>query len=253
MRKLRASWLLLTFLLLLMVGTAVAQSDNELSLRLSKDFGADFGSNIQGTFSYRVSGPDNLASVTFYMDDQIIGEDDEEPFRLQFKTGDYALGVHTFSATGLTKDGQALTSNTLSRNFISDSDSTRSLLIIVVPILLLVFGGSLASWWISKWQRKTDGQTDLNVNGVWGGTICPKCSKPFAMHVWGLNIGLGKYDRCPHCGKWSVVRRAHPDVLNAAVEAIQQAEANNAPSSATNAAEDEASRRKRLDDSRFDG
>lgn len=251
----KRKWLLSCFLLLGMVfvgETAVAQTDNNLTLRLSRDFGSAFGSNIQGTFSYRVSGPDNLASVTFYLDDQIIGEDSEEPFRLQFKTEDYPLGVHTFSATGLTQDGQELTSNSLTRNFISSSDSTRSLLYIVVPILLLSFGGIFISWWLANRKNKANGKDNLNVHGAWGGTICPKCNKPFARHIWGINLGIGKFDRCPHCGKWSVVRHVHPDILSAAIEAMQQAEANNADNLAPDSAEDEANQRKRLDDSRFD-
>jgi DNA-directed RNA polymerase subunit RPC12/RpoP len=252
MYKVQSGWLLLCFLLLVMAGTAVAQSDNALSLRLSRDFGTGIGSNIQGTFSYRVSGPDKLASVTFYLDDQIIGEDSEEPFRLQFKTEDYPLGVHTFSAIGLTEDGQELTSNSLSRNFISGSDATRSLLYIVVPILLLSFGGTFISWWLTSRKSKASGKDNLTIQGPWGGTICPKCNKPFARHAWGLNIGFGKYDRCPHCGKWSIVRRVHPDILNASVEAMRQANANNVSNSATDGGDDEASRRKRLDDSRFD-
>jgi len=248
-------WLLYCFLLLGMVfvgGTAVAQSNNTLTLRLSRDFGTGIGSNIQGTFSYRVSGPDDLASVTFYLDDQIIGEDSEAPFRLQFMTEDYPLGIHTFSAIGLTKEGQELTSNSLTRNFISGSDATRSTLYIAAPILLLSFGGMLISWWFTSRKNKANGKGILNVHGTWGGTICPKCNKPFARHIWGINLGIGKFDRCPHCGKWSVVRRVHPDILNAAVEAMQQAEANNADNSTPDSADEEASQRKRLDDSRFD-
>jgi len=252
---LRRSCLILGCLLLgmMMVGTAVAQSNNTLTLRLSRDFGTGIGSNIQGTFSYRVSGPDNLVSVTFYLDDQIIGEDSEEPFRLQFKTEDYSLGVHTFSAIGLTKEGQELTSNSLTRNFISGSDATRSTLYIAAPILLLSFGGIFISWWLTSRKSKANGKKDiLDVHGTWGGTICPKCSKPFARHIWGINIGIGKYDRCPHCGKWSIVRRVHPDILNKAVEMMQQAESNNTPHSTPDSADEEASQRKRLDDSRFD-
>ncbi|VAW30179.1 hypothetical protein MNBD_CHLOROFLEXI01-2952 [hydrothermal vent metagenome] len=250
-------WLLYCFLLLGMVfvgGTAVAQSNNTLTLRLSRDFGTGIGSNIQGTFSYRVSGPDDLASVTFYLDDQIIGEDSEAPFRLQFMTEDYPLGIHTFSAIGLTKEGQELTSNSLTRNFISGSDATRSTLYIAAPILLLSFGGIFISWWLTSRKNKANRKKDiLDVHGTWGGTVCPKCNKPFARHIWGINIGIGKLDRCPHCGKWSVVRRVHPDILiNKAVEAMQQAEASNTHHSTPDSADEEASQRKRLDDSRFD-
>ena len=256
MSLLRRSWLTLVLLLAIFVGvgTAVAQSesDDELSLRLSRDFGTGLGSNIQGTFSFRISGPDNLARVTFYIDDQIVGEDSEAPFRLQFKTDDHSVGVHTLRAVGVTQDGQELTSNSLSRNFISGSAANRIIFYIVIPIVLLVIGGRLLSSWIVNRGRNASGEPVLNVNGAFGGAICPKCSKPFAMHIWGLNIVIGKFDRCPHCGKWSVVRRVPQDALNTAVEATQQAEAAKSESQATDHSDDETSWRKRLDDSKFD-
>ena len=135
-------------------GTAVAQSDNELSLRLRRDLGTGIGTSIQGTFSFRVSGPDNLISVIFYIDDQIVGEDSEAPFRLQFKTDEYSLGVHTLRAVGVTQDGQELTSNSLSRNFISGSSANRTTLYIVIPIILIAIGGRLLSSWIANRGRK---------------------------------------------------------------------------------------------------
>ncbi|MAU00504.1 MAG: hypothetical protein CL608_25455 [Anaerolineaceae bacterium] len=248
------SWLILIILLLGIVvgaGTAVAQADNELDLGLSRDFGTGIGNNIQGTFSFRVSGPDDLASVTFYIDDQIVGEDSEAPFRLQFKTDDYPLGVHTFHATGLTQDGRELTSNSITRNFISGSTAGRTTLYIVIPIIIIAIGGRLLSSWIANRGRKSQGKTEINVHGSFGGTICPKCNKPFARHIWGLNLVVGKYDRCPHCGKWSLVRAMHPDVLDAAVEAMQQAEATQTQEKPSDT-NDEDRWHKRLDDSKFD-
>ncbi len=34
------------------------------------------------------------------------------------------------------------------------------------------------------------------------------------MHVWGLNLVVGKLDRCPHCGKWSLVQRVPQALLH---------------------------------------
>ena len=236
---------------LISVGTAVAQSDNELRLTLSRDFGTGLGNNIQGTFSFRVSGPDNLASVTFYIDDLVVGKDSEAPFRLQFKTDSYPLGFHTLRAVGIDQNGQELTSNQIRRNFISSSSANRTTLYLVVPIILIVVGGMLLSSWIANRGQKSGDGADLRMNGPFGGTICPKCDKPFARHIWGLNIGVGKYDRCPHCGKWSIVRRVHPDVLAASVEAMQRGEA--AESEATSPTSDDDDKwQQRLDDSKFD-
>ncbi len=255
MTRLSKSWLILITLLLgilVGVGTAVAQTDNELDLGLSRDFGTGIGNNIQGTFSFRVSGPDDLATVTFYIDDQIVAEDNEAPFRHQFKTEAYPLGVHTLRATGLTQDGRELSSNSLTRNFISGSSAGRTTLYIVIPILIIAIGGRLLSSWITnRGRNKSQGQSEINVHGPFGGTICPKCNKPFARHIWGFNVVVGKYDRCPHCGKWSLVRAMPPDVLDASVEAMQQAKATQDQVKPDDT-DDEDRLRKRLDDSKFD-
>jgi hypothetical protein len=68
------------------------------------------------------------------------------------------------------------------------------------------------------------------------------------MHIWGFNVVVGKYDRCPHCGKWSLVRRVHPDILAGAVEAF----AGDKEQEVTPSADDPQSLSKRLDESRFD-
>ena len=248
------SWVLLIVIIwgaIFGLRTAVAQESSTLNLSLSRDFGAAFGNNIQGTFSFRLSGPDNLSRVVFYIDDQIVGEDGEAPFRLQFKTGDFPLGVHTLYAIGVTDEGQELRSNSLSRNFISGSSATRSSLYIIIPIIVLAIGGRFLVSWISNRGRHSSDQVSVKVHGPHGGTICPKCHKPFARHIWGLNLVVGKYDRCPHCGKWSLVRMP-PDVLDAAVEAMAQAEAAQ-NQAASDDMDDDDRWRKRLDDSKFDG
>ena len=241
---------LVLFGLIFGVGTAVAQETPQLELRLSRDFGAGFGTSIQGRFSFRVNGPDNLESVSFYIDDKLVGEDSEDPFRLQFETEDYELGTHTLYAIGRTTSGEALRSNEISRNFISSSSSNRTLLLIVVPILVITLGGGALATWISNRGRKGSTADGVNVNGPFGGTICPKCNKPFARHIWGLNLGLSKYDRCPHCGKWSLVRALPADQLDTAVAAMEAEAKQNSPKSPT---DDDESWRKRLDDSKFDG
>lgn len=249
-----AVWFIVVVGLILGGGTAVAQTNDtlSLSLSLSRDFGAGLGSSIQGTFSFRASGPDNLVRVIFYIDDQVVGEASEAPFRFQFKTDNYPLGVHTLHAVGITEDGRELTSNSISRNFISGSSANRTVFWMIVPIILLSLGGLLFSSWIAnRGQKNHSNPTVAAINGPFGGTICPKCSKPFARHIWGLNLVVGKYDRCPHCGKWSLVRALHPDVLKTAVLAMQEAEAAQNPSQPGDP--DDPNRwQKRLDDSKYD-
>ncbi|GJM40624.1 MAG: hypothetical protein DHS20C20_09060 [Ardenticatenaceae bacterium] len=245
----RSAWIFVVLLSLVGVGTAVAQESNQLKLRLSRDFGAGFGTSIQGRFSFRVDGPDNLESVSFYIDDQLVGKDNEAPFRLQFETDSYELGTHTLYAIGQTASGEELRSNEISRNFISSSSSNRTLLYIIVPILVISLGGILLASWIANRGQKGGKSANLNVHGPFGGTICPKCNKPFARHIWGLNLVVGKFDRCPHCGKWSLVRALPREQLDTAVDAMEAKAKQNQPKPPD---DDEDSWRKRLDDSKFD-
>ncbi len=229
----------------LLLAAIPASAQEALTLRLRRDFGFGLGSNVQGTFSFRVSGPDNLERVEFLIDGDIIGADDMAPFRLQFRTESYSLGIHTLSAVGYTGDGRILNSNTIQRQFVSGSSANRVALWIIIPILVLALGGRAVSSWIANRGRAHEDK--LAVTGPFGGTLCPKCSHPFAMHIWGINVGLGKYDRCPHCGKWSLVRRVPSDVLHSASVALAKDVGENAPT--TN---DGDSFRQQLDDSRFD-
>lgn len=247
--KVRKYFFVPSFVFILLLVVVPVNAQETISLRLNRDFGFGMGSNIQGTFSFRVSGPDNLERVEFLIDGEIIGEDDTAPFRLQFRTESYALGVHTMSAVGYTSDGRNLQSNAIQHQFVSGGSANRVVLWLIIPILVLALGGWLFSSWIANRGRTNKDQSAIT--GPFGGTICPKCGRPFAMHIWGLNVGLGKYDRCPHCGKWSLVRRVHPDVLHSTAAALAEKEGETAvtPPSSTN---DEDAFRQQLDDSRFD-
>ena len=212
-------------LLFIYLSPVLAQSEGELVLRLSRDFGYSSGTGkIQGTFSMKVSGSDDLVRVDFYIDGEVIGEANEAPFRLRFKTGSYSLGVHTLSAVGTTSDGREFRTNEHRREFVSAEDSWRGGLGIALPILGLVAGVTVLSFVIpflmGRGKKSSLPLGAPRSYGALGGTICPKCGRPFARHFWGLNIVVGKLDRCPHCGKWSIVRRASPAELEAA-EAVE--------------------------------
>jgi hypothetical protein len=153
------------------------------------------------------------------------------------------------SAIGYTDDGRQLQSPTIQRQVVSDRDSSRPTLWIVILILVLSLGGRLISSWIANRGNKAVNQPA--VTGPFGGTLCPQCGRPFAMHIWGFNVVVGKYDRCPHCGKWSLVRRVHPDILRNAAEAFMADEADE-ETAVPRSTDDPDSFTKRLDDSRFD-
>ena len=245
----------ISYFLLILLGLGAttarlnAQEANQLTLRLTRDFGYGAGGDIQGTFSYRVDGPDNLERIVFLLDGEPIAEDSEVPFRYQFKTEEYDVGLHTMSAIGYTSDGQELTSNSITRNFISGSASLKNSVILVGGILILILGGRYLSSRISNRGRDKKTANGVSIDGPYGGTICKHCNKPFARHWWGFNLVTGKYDRCPHCHKWSMTQRIHPDLLAASLEAMQMADAQESKPSSTNAPDDDLHRR--LDDSRF--
>jgi DNA-directed RNA polymerase subunit RPC12/RpoP len=45
------------------------------------------------------------------------------------------------------------------------------------------------------------------MNGL---AVCQRCGKTFPRSILGLNVVVGKFERCPHCGKWQLTRRASP-------------------------------------------
>ncbi len=190
-----------------------SQQEPELILSLSRDFGYSSGTGkIQGTFSVRVSGPETLNRVVFLLDGVQIGEDSEAPFRIQFKTDNFEQGIHTLQAIGYTIDGKELRSSEQRREFVSAEQGWKAAGKIVIPVIVLSIGAMLVSALLpivlGRGKKSTHPLGAPRNYGVLGGTICPKCDRPFGMHLYGLNLGLGRFDRCPHCGKWSLVRRS---------------------------------------------
>jgi len=198
-----------------------AQQESELKLSLRKDFGYAWAGDIQGTFSMKVSGPQELVSVEFLIDGEVIGQDSSEPYQLQFNTGNYDLQAHTLSAIGHTSDGRTLNSNPINVNFVTSEQGWKATGTLVIPILAVVFGVMLLSfvlpWLMSRAKSTQSVPLGAPRNyGVAGGAVCPKCQRPFSRNLFSPNLLVGKLDRCPHCGRWSLVRRATPVELAAA-------------------------------------
>ncbi|MCB8942451.1 MAG: hypothetical protein H6658_01620 [Ardenticatenaceae bacterium] len=128
-----------------------------------------------------------------------------------------------------------------------ENGSDRTFYIILI-ILAISLGGRAISSWIANRNRQHVGLPP--VHGALGGTICPHCAQPYAFHLWSFNFVVRRIDRCPHCGKWRVVKRYPPSVLDASAEAMLAAQ-NEASSPATTLSPEEQLRHK-LDDSRFD-
>jgi len=253
----RLALLLLTCLIGLPIHQAVLAQEEELILSLRRNFGYSSGTGrIQGDFTAIVKGPEDLVRVVFLIDGEEVRSETHEgtmqrQFEIQFKTGDYSLGTHTLSAIGYTADGRVLQSNEQRREFVPAEEGLQAAGRIAVPIISVVFLVMLFSFVLPLvLGRGKRSQLPLGVPrsyGVLGGAICPKCGRPYAMHIWGFNLVGGKYDRCPHCGRWSLVHHTSPDALRAAEAAeLQQAQ----PSPGSSASAEEAIR-KELDDSRY--
>ena len=197
-----------------------AQSD-ELTLYVRRNVGYNGGSQIQGSFRMEAEGPGDLTSVTFKIDDRVVGTAAQPPFRIDFNTDDYGLGWHDLTAAAQTTDGRTLTSNTRRFEFVSAEAGWQAAGQIALPILGVVGVVVLIGMGMALVPTLTGRRSNLPLGaprqyGLLGGTICPKCERPFPLHWWGLNATVGKFDRCDHCGKWSLVRRVSPDKLREA-------------------------------------
>jgi len=240
----RRFFVFLIFLFLTVPIVAFAQEDG-FTLKLNRDFGyGGFTGDIQGLFSFRADGPADLVRVEFYIDDQLVGGVDAAPWRLQFRTDDYPLGIHDLYALGYTTGGQTVRSNVIKREFVEASVGMATAGRIIVPLLVLALAIPLFMALIERRRGK-----QRRGYGVAGGAVCPKCGKPFARHLWAPNLGLSKFDRCPHCGKWSQVRVASAEALQAAELLL---DGGRGPAPAEPALSEEEKLRRRLEESRFD-
>ncbi|MFZ0547440.1 MAG: hypothetical protein WAM60_18485 [Candidatus Promineifilaceae bacterium] len=227
---------------LLFPSLVFAQDEPALKLSLSRDNGYGLGSQMQGHFSYRVTGPDNLVRVEYLMDGEVIGESTEQPFRFRFVTDNFELGSHQMSAVGYTADGQTLESNTIRGEFVSPQVTNKFLFGVIGFVVVIVLARFL-------FFRDTSGKKKKGY-GVFGGAVCANCGRPFAIHWWSPHLLTTRFDRCPHCGKWQGTRPATPDQL-AAAEALE-AEPNSEPLHPESELEAEEKLRKKLDDSRYE-
>jgi hypothetical protein len=222
-------------------------------LRLNRNFGYSSGTGrIQGRFTARVEGPEDLVRVVFLIDGENMGEVAQPPFELAFSTDSYPLGVHSISARGFTQNGGELDSNEWRVEFVSAEEGWQTAGKIIIPLLGVVIAVMLASFILpSLFGRRRKEDLPMGAPrsyGLLGGTICPQCQRPFGMHIWGLNLVVGKLDRCPYCGKWSLVRHVPAEILRSAETAELAKVAENEMSSPQ--AEDH-SLSKALEDSRY--
>jgi hypothetical protein len=254
MKKVFSIILILCVLITFTVSHAQTQSTDQLQLGINRDFGyGGFGNDIQGLFTAHINNPpDNLTRVVFLIDNTTMGEDTTAPFSLQFNTDSYPLGTHILSAVGYTSDGKEIDSNKITAQFVPASSATQAIVKFVVPVFGMILLIGLISVFVplllNKGKMASVPLGEQRKYGIGGGAICPKCSRPFPLRLWWLNLGLKKIDRCPYCGKWSFVRPSSMDDLRSA----ETAELANAQPDNPITGETEADKQKKeLDDSRY--
>jgi hypothetical protein len=241
-------------LLFLFLSTSLVFAQDELTLFVHRNFGYSGGSQIQGSFSMEAVGPENLASVTFKIDETIVGTVTERPFKINFNTDSYPVGLHTLIAIGQTADGQTLTSAPRRFEFVTAEEGLKTAGRIVLPLLAVVGVILLLAFGVSMLQTVSGKKSSLPLGaprtyGLMGGAICPKCGRPFSIHWWGFNVVGQKFDRCDHCGQWSLVRRVSREKLQAAEAAEVRAAQPETPIPELSP---EEKLKRQLDESRFD-
>jgi hypothetical protein len=187
---------------------ARAQPEEELKLNMSRDLGYGGFGEIQGLFSLSVGGPENLERVAFMIDGEIIGEDAEPPFRLQFNTDNYPVGQRTLSAVGYTSDGRELQANEIQIRFVSAEKARQVVFTFIVPVVVLL--GVIIVLVLASTVRTARKRGGVPLGqprkyGVSGGAICPKCERPFPLRLLSVNLLTRQLTPCPHCGKWVIV------------------------------------------------
>ena len=232
-------------MLLFTTGVSAQTEEPELDIRVVKNFGySGFGNDIQGTFTIRVNGPDDLVEVHFYLDDTLLGTDSEPRFALQFQTDNYEEGLHQIYAIGFLADGTELRTGELTRDFVSGENSANIAIWIVGIVLAISLVGVLGP--VLMGRRK--GSVKVGEYGVAGGAVCGRCGFPFSRNILAPNLVFGKLERCPHCGKWAIARRAFPAELAAAEERYHAAQQD----TGTVDISEEDGLHRSLEDSRFD-
>ncbi len=250
MKKIITIFILISLIISFTTEALAQEETPTITLTLTRDFGyGGFSGDIQGTFSMRVSGPDDLVEVQFFIDEVLIGADTESPFRIQFHTDSFEPGNHKMSSIGILSDGTEVRSNEIVRYFLAGEEAMGNTLGIVIPLLAMIIGISIIGVVAPMLFGKKGKQRPIGEYSASGGAVCPRCQFPYSRHIFSINLGLGKLERCPHCGKWAIVRRATSNDLAEAEARLRKDQEEGIMDISK---DEEESLRQALEDSRFD-
>jgi hypothetical protein len=222
-KKLLTAFLLVLALMGLIFAPVLAQTPETAVYRLnfSRDFGYGAGADIKGRFSMSVIGPEGVSAVTYFINGVEMKTVTEQPFKFQFNTSQYDFGWHDLTAVVTNSAGEKFTTPARHLNFVTTEMESAAMKQIILPLLGGIFGViiivGLVQFAVMRKRNPAGVEPGTERNyGFAGGSICRKCGRPTPRHVWGFNIGIGKFDRCENCGRWSVMQAAPLAILRAA-------------------------------------
>ena len=209
-------------LLVLTMQRVSAQTANDYRVSLRRDFGYGAGSNVRGTMTIRLEGDESqVQQVIFLLDEREMATISQSPFKFQFDTDEQGTGVHDLSARVLLKSGGTVDTQAIRYNYITQEEQNQGMKNILLPIgavVIVAVGISALVQTIGRPKKPLDPGAPRNY-GPLGGTICPKCGHPMPRSIMGMNLVVGKLQRCESCGKFVMTVRATPAQLAAAEEA----------------------------------
>lgn len=222
-------------ILLLCVGLTMSSTlpvfaqDAGYRVHVRKDYGYSWASDIQGRFTIQLQGDETQVDwVTFLIDEDILATVQSAPFKVSFDTGDFSDGDHHLSAEVHLKDNSLQKTTSLTYTFIAASETSQQVKTLLIGIGVALGGifaiVALVQSLLFKNRKKSPHQPgEPRSYGILGGTVCPKCGRPFPRHILGINLLVGRLDRCENCGKWVMTTHTTPVALRAAEEAELEA------------------------------
>ena len=244
------------FFLLLLIAVTVtpvfAQSQDGFQLGITKTFGFANGDLIRGTFTLYITGSPSIKSVQYLIDGNSMGTVNSAPFNLTFQTTSYPTGFHDLSVIVETTDGRTVTIPSRRFEFATPDQETSGVARVLIPILAIVvlvalLGAIAQIFFFKKKFASIPSGTQRNY-GIRGGTICPRCHRPYSIHLWAINFVYYRVDRCDFCGKWAFVRSYSMDSLRAAEQKeLASTDTSSAPAVKT----DEEKLREMIDKSKY--
>ena len=193
--------------MILCLSTIPVFAQGDLKLTVRRMFGLNLGSQVRSYLTLIASGPANLQSVAFLIDGQLMQEDTASPYEYTFHTDQYAPGWHELSAQGKTSAGSTLPSNVARNQFLSPAEGNAILFPIAGVVMILGIGKAAAHFSSVRAVRQPVPLGTPRNYGASGGTVCPRCGRPFPFHRRAINLPAGRLDICEHCGRWGIYRR----------------------------------------------